>query len=149
MRLAASAATIILAAALASCSSSLPAGPFWEPRDHSVQCAPLAGHEVATFGDVGVRNSGRATAVIDKIALAKPKGLQLLRVWAVPTTGSAEGMSWGFPPPPFHVPGWHWDHRHLAGGARVLPSAGQDDSTNLLAVVALAPGVPNAALRQG
>jgi len=107
----------------------------------SVQCEPLAGHKLATDGLEVVRNHGTGTAVIDKVVLARPKGPLLKRAWAVPRTAEIEGMSWGAPPPRFHLVGWHWDQRHLAKGARVPPSAGKYDRTNLRAVVGLAPGV--------
>jgi hypothetical protein len=94
---------------------------------------------VTTFGDDSVRNHGHATAVIDKAVLADPKGLVLLRAWAVPTTGEIAGMSWGAPPP-YHLVGWQGDHRHLAKGATVAPAVGKYDRTNLLMVVRLAPG---------
>ncbi len=141
-RAAAAGTAFLAAAAMASCGSSgLLAGPFAEPRIPSVQCEPLAGHQLATDGDEAVRNHGTATAVIDKVALARAKGLLLERAWAVPTTAQLEGMSWGAPPPPYHLLGWHWGRRHLGKGARVPPSTGKYDRTNLLVVVALAPGV--------
>jgi hypothetical protein len=139
-----SAASIALlaAAAVASCGGSRPAGPFAEPRDYSVQCQPLAGHKVTTFGDDSVRNYGKATAVIDKVTFVRPRHLRVLRIWAVPTTADLAGMSWGVPPPPrsYHLAGWHWNQRHLAKGARVPPAAGKYDRMNLLVVVALTPG---------
>jgi len=45
-----------------------------------VQCEPLAGHKLATDGDMAVRNSGKSTAVIDRVALARLRGLLLVHV---------------------------------------------------------------------
>jgi hypothetical protein len=141
MRLAAAGTAVLAAAVLGACGSgNLPAGPFADARIPSIQCQPLAGHMVTTFGDDSVRNHGHATAVIDRVAFAEPKGLVLLHAWAVPTTGQIAGMSWGAPPPPYHLVGWQWNHRHLAKGARVPPGTGKYDRTNLLMVVRLAPG---------
>lgn len=135
--------TVLATVGLASCGGGLSAGPFAESRTRSVQCEPLAGHKVATFGDVAVRNSGTATAVIDRVGLADMRRLRLLRTLAVPTTQDIEGTHWGLPPPSFQneLAGWQWDRRHPASGAKVPPSAGKLDQTNLLVIVALAPGV--------
>jgi hypothetical protein len=143
MRRATAAGAAVIGAAILCCcgSGDLPAGPFAEPRTPSIQCQPLAGHKVTTFGDEEVTNHGHATAVIDRVAFTDPKGLVLLRAWAVPTTSDIAGMSWGFPPPPYHLVGWQWNHRHLAAGARVPLAVGEYDRTNLLMVVRLAPGV--------
>lgn len=136
--------TVLAAAGLASCGDpALPAGPFAEPRQPAVQCEPLAGHKLATFGDVAVRNSGTATAVIDRVGLARMRGgLRLLRTLVVPTTQDIEGMHWGLPPRSFQneLAGWQWDRRHAAAGARVPPAAGKLDQANLLLIVALTPG---------
>jgi len=137
------AGTAILAAALASCGSSLPAGPFAEPRTPSIQCTPLAGHKVMTFGDDFVQNHGKATAVIDKVTFVHPHHLRVLRIWAVPTTADLAGALSGPPPPadpPWQMVGWQWNHRHLAKGARVPPATGRYDRMNLVAVVSLTPG---------
>jgi hypothetical protein len=83
-----------------------------------------------------VRNSGKATAVIEKIAMADPKGLRLIRAYAVRTQGEWFGVQTGYPPGHFHLTGWHWNSRQNADGARVPPAASKDDYWNLLLVVA-------------
>jgi hypothetical protein len=135
-RTAAAAAAIAAAAVLASCSSSLPAGPLAGPRTPGTECTPARGAKVMTDGFDAVRNTGKATAVIEKVAMADPKGLRLLHAYAVRTEGIWYGVQAGYPPGHVRLPGWHWDTRQNADGARVPPATGKHDYWNLLLVVA-------------
>jgi hypothetical protein len=135
------AAGAILAAALCSCSSG-PA-PFGHPTSPGGQCIPLAGAKVVTDGLEEVQNHATTTAVIDRVALRRPKGLVLDRAWVVPSDGSLYGAAYGYPPQfwRFKVPRWHWHRRMLAAGARVPPlSSGGYQWMNIVVVVRLAPG---------
>ncbi len=88
-----------------------------------------------------VQNHGTTTAVIDKIALRKPSGLRLDRVWVVPTDRELAGATNGYPPPRYHVVGWHWEKRMPPHGARVPPIVtGKYFRMNIVVVVGLAPG---------
>jgi hypothetical protein len=97
---------------------------------------------LVTDGLEEVQNHATTTAVIDKVALRRPKGLVLDRAWVVPTDAQLYGAAHGYPPQHyFKVVGWHWDRRMLADGARVPPlSTGTYFRMNILVVVRLAPG---------
>jgi hypothetical protein len=131
----------ILAVATSSCSSGPP--PFGHPTTPGEQCIPLAGAKVVTDGMEGFQNSAATTAIVDKIALRKPKGLLLDRAWVVPTDHGLYGAAHGYPPQRyFQVPGWHWDRRQLADGAKVPPlSTGKYFRMNIVVVVRLVRGV--------
>src|SRR5262249_2473630 len=131
---------ILAAAALSGCQSKIARGPFGHDTTPGEICIPLDGHKVAVDGLEQVRNAGDTIAVIDKVALRRPKALRLIRVWAVPTTGELYGAWVGYPPPPYDVPGFVWADRQLANGARIPPSLDKYDRTNLVLVVSLAPG---------
>jgi hypothetical protein len=133
------AAALAAAAALCSCSSG--PDPFGHPTSPGEQCIPLAGSKVVTDGLEEIQNRAATTAVIDKVALRRPKGLLLIRAWVVPTD-QLFGAAHGYPPPTrFKVVGWHWDRRQPADGAKVPPlSTGKYFRMNILVVARLAPG---------
>src|SRR5215510_12053295 len=130
----------VLAAALSSCSHG-PA-PFDHPTSSGGQCIPLAGAKVVTDGLEMIQNRATTVAVIDRVALRRPKGLLLDRAWVVPTDAQLYGAAHGYPPQHyFKVVGWHWDRRQLADGARVPPlSTHEYFRMNIVIVVRLAPG---------
>jgi hypothetical protein len=133
---------ILVAATLNGCSDpSETVGPFGNNDSApGTQCIPLAGHTVASYGLEFVQNPTNTTATITSVTLRKNYGLQLVRVWAVPTNAQIYGVGLSPPPPTFKVIGWHWNHRHIAAGARVPHSTGKYDRMNLVLVVRLAPG---------
>jgi len=135
LRAAATGTTILAAAALSSCSSALPVGPFGEPRSPGTECIPLRGAKVITDGWEGVRNHSTTTAVIDRVALTHPKGLRVIRAYVVPAQGEWFGFQRGYPPGQYRLIGWQWDRRQDANGARVPPSTGKNDYWNLLLVI--------------
>jgi len=137
------AAGAILAATVNACSSGSATPPFGHPTSPGGQCVPLAGAKVVTDGLESFQNHATATAVIDKVALRRPKGLLLDRAWVVPTGGQLYGAAHGYPPQHyFKVVGWHWDRRMLAAGAKIPPlSTGHYRWMNILVVVRPAPGV--------
>lgn len=136
------AAGVILAVtALCSCSSRSDAlGPFGHPTTPGEQCIALRGATVASDGMEAVQNHGKATAVIDKVALRRPKSLDLVRVWAVPSDGMLFGAQTGYPPGHAQIPGWHWDWRQPANGAKVPHTTGKDHRVNLVLSVRLPAG---------
>jgi len=95
---------------------------------------------VVTYGDEFVRNPGTATAVIDKMALAKPKGLRVLASWVVPTKEMV-GVQYGYPSGHLNLPGWQWDNRQSPDGARVPHTRGKYQKMSLVFVVGLKSGV--------
>ncbi len=136
------AAGALLAAAVSSCSTQGAIGPFGHPTEPGEQCIPLAGANVVTDGLEAVRNHASTTAVIDKLALVRPKHLLLDRAWVVPTDHQLLGATHGYPPPHYQVTGWHWDRRQPADGATVPPlSSGKYFRMNILVVVRLPPRV--------
>jgi len=128
-------AAVILAVALGACGRQ--PDPFGHDTTPGQECIPLAGHQVVTYGFEAVRNRAAGTAVIDKMALAKRKGLHVIATWVVPSTEDLYGAQYGYPPGHMPLNGWHWDKRQKANGARVPHSRGKYDRMNLLFVVAL------------
>jgi len=85
------------------------------------QRRPLAGHAVATDGLESVRIRATTTGVFDNVALAKPKRLQLVRAWAVPTDGQLYGVRPGYPQPTWPANAWHWNRQQPADGPECRP----------------------------
>jgi hypothetical protein len=136
------AAAFMLAATVAGCSSANPVntGPFGGADWNSGQlCVPISHPgEVVTDGFYEVTDNWRSTvAVISKISLIRPRGLRLLRAYAVrvgndPSYGDMPG------PPSVHVAGFTypaWRHHVNAIGARVPFVKHLAFQTNLLLVL--------------
>lgn len=140
MRMAA-AGMILAVAVLCSCSSGNGLGPFGHPTTPGEQCIALRGATVASDGLEAVQNHGTATAIIDKVALRRPRDLQLVGVWAVPAEGTLFGAQTGYPPGHVPLPGWHWTRRQHANGAKVPHTTGKYDRMNLVLTVRLPAGV--------
>ncbi len=138
LRLAAAGA--VLAASLSACSSGNPIGPFGGPYSPAQQCVPLASNHVITYGDEFVRNPATAVAVIDKMALANPKGLRVFASWIVPTKEMV-GVRGGYPSGHLNLPGWQWDKRQSPDGATVPHTRGKYQKMSLVFVVGLKSGL--------
>ncbi len=123
-RLGGFAAGAVLAAVLAGgCGSSgnaVNTGPFGG-KGFTVgqECVPIRAGELVTDGENEVRDSARATAVIDKVGLVSPHGLQLQNAYAVPATGVLYGVMHGYPSPGLMPSGFQWGKRQETDGARV------------------------------
>jgi hypothetical protein len=130
-----SAATIIVAAALAAVfwpfsPGRAADGPFGPSEaTQNAECIPIPGW-VITYGFESVRNTGSSDATIQKIGYVRPHNLRVLDVFVVPVHGSAlYGGEYGYPPK------WMLAERSLivppVKGARI------DDYTNVIVVTKL------------
>jgi hypothetical protein len=115
-------ATAALAPALAGCSSRGPApeGPLSRggpiPNALGSNCAP--GGRPQAFGVEQFTNHGRATVILDRVALLHPHNELLVGSYAVPGDGVLGITHW----PPDH-PSSHpgWQDRRPVPGFRVAP----------------------------
>jgi hypothetical protein len=130
-----------LAVVVAGCSASIPvnAGPFGGAGNGGYDCVPHSHPgEILTEGFNDVSDSWRGTvAVISKVSLVRPRGLRLMRTYAVrlgnhPAYGDMPGLpSVGVGA--FSYPAWK--HHVNAAGARVAYARHVAFQTNLLLVV--------------
>ena len=132
---------VILATTLAACAASPNRiGPLGGPEAEGSVCMSDVHTTVLTDGWPAVRNTSQTPAVIDKVDMADPRGLRLLKAWAVPVVGhDLYGAEPGYPPGKVDSPGILWDQRHTANGAVVRHSTGLHQ-TDLLFVVRLLTG---------
>jgi hypothetical protein len=133
------AAVAVAVAALAGCGSSghpVNTGPFGgQGETIGRECVPIKSGQIFTYGSVDVRNSG-PQAVIDKVALARPRTLRLLAAWAVPVTGDLlYGDQLGYPPGHMKMPGFQWAMRMKPDGAVVPHARHHNDVTNIVLVL--------------
>lgn len=133
------ASSIILAALMTSCSSGQTGvGPFGPtPSASDLQCDPATPGQVWTFADDEVRNHAQATATIDSVDLANPRGLKTLGAWAVRVTGRILYGAMPGEPPKYDPRGFDWPQRRAAAGALVPHTSSDNDVTNLVLVVRL------------
>ncbi len=134
------AAPVLAALLLAGCGGEHQAdpGPLKGGTGHNRLCGPLRPpQKVFTAGGIWqVTNSG-PPAVLDKVTLARMRGLKILAAYAVLVTGHEEYGNWlGYPAPRDAAAGVHWSTRQPADGARVPRRAGKD-VMNLVLVVKL------------
>lgn len=135
------ASAVALAAATAGCSRGNPVntGPFGGAGNSGQDCVPI-GHPggFLTEGFNDVSDGWRGTvAVISKVSLVQPRGLRLVRAYAVrlgdvPAYGDLPGLP-STSPDGFHYPAWK--HHVNAVGARVPYVKDLAFQTNLLLVL--------------
>ena len=95
--------------------------------------SPLAPGQVDSWGITYLGNTGSSDAVIEKIALVKPRNLRLVASHVVPITGSREyGDYFGNPAAP-DQPGVDWPRHTFAAGTQLPPAHGLDHA-DLVAV---------------
>ena len=132
----------VLASALVGCGSGGPAkdGPLnsgagGDPS-RGTFCAP--GGELQTFGDEQFTNHGRATVVLDRVVLQRPRNARLVGSYAVPGVWLIGTVPW---PPRYAGMPATWKDRQPVRGFRVAPGK----SFNMvLGVAATAPGQASA-----
>jgi hypothetical protein len=140
---AATAATLAVAAAGCSTGNPVNTGPFGDAGNSGVVCAPI-GHRGGFFtqGFDDVSDNWRGTvAVISKISLVRPRGLRLVHAYAVrlgdvPAYGDIPGLpsvNGGGGGAEFRYPAWK--HHVNAIGARVRYVRHLAFQTNLLLVL--------------
>jgi hypothetical protein len=129
---------MLAASSLSACGSSVAAvntGPFGNGGSPGGNCIDIHRGEVLSYGFTEFRNSDPSTAVIEKVALADPHGLQILAAYEVPITGhNLYGVLTGFPPAVHVPPGVQWSRRRPADGAAIPHSPGSN-VTNLVLVL--------------
>ena len=136
------AAAAVLAAAMASCTSSGDTrsdGPFGNGGTPGAHCVVAQPGQMRTDGDQFFQNSG-SQARIRSLSLAGDHGIELLRSWIVRITGNTLYGNWaGWPVNRPQLRGVHWDTRQAAVGASVPPVSGKD-GYNIVLAISLAPG---------
>jgi hypothetical protein len=139
-------ATAVLAMfSLAGCGGGDPVntGPFGGSNyiSESTCSLPLPPHGLFTSGDMlAFRNSGSATAVIDKVRFTHIRGLRVLAAYTVPNTEQAGGYGdrAGSPPPQRELPpGVLWSQRQRASGAHIPPTRPKSAEVDLVLVFQL------------
>jgi hypothetical protein len=111
-------------------------GPFGNGGSYGQECALVPAGKVLSYGFDEFRNSGNATATIDKVALADPRGIRVLAAYVVPITGHhLYGVLFGYPPAAYLPQGVQWAQRQPADGATIPRSRGRHDVTNLVLVL--------------
>jgi hypothetical protein len=144
-RLVVAAAGAIALAILTGCGSSGwsdAIGPLGGPEASGSVCMTDLQGPVLTDGYPFVTDTSQTPAVIDRVAMANPRGLKLITAWAVPITGTTDyGAEPGYPPgtayPKGEIPGFQWTERQNADGATVRHTTGAGHGTDLLFVVRL------------
>jgi hypothetical protein len=126
---------LLAAVLLAGCAApAVNTGPFHGGGNPGAECASIPAGGVLGYGFEEFRNSGSATATIEKVALTDPRGLRILTAYVVPVSGHIlYGVQPGWPPS-YIPPGFLWPQREKAAGARISPSHGHD-VINLLLVL--------------
>lgn len=110
-----------LAAVLATACAALAQGPLGPTENVSTACVPARVGQARTDNMDGVKNTGRETAVIDRIALAPPRHIKITGAYVIP---GEHWIGWAatFPPTASSIPAnVDWSGRHTAAGARVPP----------------------------
>lgn len=139
-RVIAATAAAALAIAAAGCSGPLPVntGPFGGAGNSGQNCVPISHPgELVTEGINEVTDSWRGTvAIITKISLVRPRGLRLLRAYAMrldnhPSYGDIPGL----PPYAGGLQKYPWKGHVNAVGARVPYTRNTGILTNLLLVL--------------
>jgi hypothetical protein len=121
---------------LAGCSSgnAINTGPFGNGDSPGSNCGVVSPGGVATYGVEELINSGKATAVVERVSLTDPHHLVIKAAWVVPLDGTnSYGAQTGWPPGQL-LPGVEWSRRQRAAGARVPPAHGLH-SANLVMVL--------------
>lgn len=113
---------LVASALLAGCASGAAAntGPFGNGGTYGEECVFIPHGAVLSYGFEEFRNSGGATATVDKVALANSRGIRMLAAYVVPITGhDLYGVLFGYPPSA-HLPhGVQWSQRQRADGATI------------------------------
>ena len=131
---------IVLVAAVVGCSGNpaVNTGPFGGGGNWGQNCVPIrhAG-ELVTDGFNEVTDGWRGTvAVITKIGLVRPRGLRLLRAYAMRLNNHAlYGTIPGLPPYEDGLTSYPWKGHVNAIGARVPYTKNTNVDTNLLLVI--------------
>jgi hypothetical protein len=132
---AALAGAALAVASLTACSSghAVNTGPLGDGYSHGAICGWVKGaNGVATYGVEELRNAGKSTAVVERVALTSPKNLIIVRAWVIPVNGpDLLGSYQGWPTT--HLDSSvKWPQRVNAAGARIPPAHGQHSATLVL-----------------
>lgn len=103
VRIAVLAAAVLLAALVtfllvSRLDPAVNTGPLGNGGTAGGICSPIAPGQVDSWGITYLGNTGSSDAVIEKIALVKPRNLRLVASYVVPITGYREyGDNFGYP----------------------------------------------------
>lgn len=131
------ASVVLTVSVLVGCGNARSTGPFGTGGAHGSTCRPVRPGGVLTYGAQEFRNSGPATATIEKVTLDDPHNLLMPAAYVVPITGTTLVGVWdGYPTAAVarQAPGIEWALRKRADGALVPPAHGKD-VTNLVLVL--------------
>jgi len=134
-RLAVPVAVVLLAAACSS-GPTINTGPLGNGGTQGGICAYLPpSNPVLTYGIIDLHNAGSANAVIENVALVRPRHLRLAAAYVVPITGHQDYGVWEGYPPVRHQAGVEWSQHQQAKGARLPPAHSKSDHANLVEVL--------------
>ncbi len=125
---------------MAGCANAVNTGPLGNGGGSGEVTAPVCRGGVLSYGFQSFRNSGPATAVVEKVSLDSPRHLRMLAAYIVAITGyDLFGVLRGFPSAIWArhpQQGVQWPKRQRAGGALLPPSPRPaHDVYNLVLVV--------------